>query len=105
MIRNSRPTVLHAWLLAAVLLLAQGLGMAHGFAHAPSAGDTWSQDHEAGGAECRLIDQLAHADALCGGLALVPAVEVARDAVVVRPGPARALAAPAAYLARAPPGG
>jgi hypothetical protein len=97
--------VLHAWLLAAVLLLAQGVGMAHRFAHAPSAGDGWSQDHEAGGAECRLIDQLAHADALCGGNAPVPGLVRVSATASARPAGALAIAAPAAYLARAPPRG
>lgn len=100
-----RPTVIHAWLLAAVLLLAQGVAMAHRFAHEPSAGDGWSQDHEAGGAECRLVDQLAHADALCGGDAPVPALVGVGAAASARPASVLAIAAPAAYLARGPPHG
>ena len=98
-----RPTPFHAWLLAAVLLLAQGLGLAHGIEHAPSAAGARSEDHEAGGAECRLIDQLAHADALCGGDAPALALVRVGDAAFAPQALGLASAAPAAYLARAPP--
>ena len=59
--------------------------------------------HEAGDAECRLVDQLAHGDALCAAAAPAPAP-------VLLPAPMQAPAAPrlaqplrAAYQARAPP--
>jgi hypothetical protein len=59
--------------------------------------------HEAGSAECRLIDQLAHADALFGSpelpLLLAPQATVLVAAAV----PARPQGDAAAYLARAPP--
>ena len=86
---------LHAWLLAALLLAAQALGLAHRVAHAPGLPAAPAQatvfavadvhahadaeasahaQHEAGSADCRLIDQLAHADALCGDASLPPAL-------------------------------
>ncbi|HLL11192.1 MAG TPA: hypothetical protein VK570_09045 [Rubrivivax sp.] len=99
------PTRIHAWLLAAALLLAQGLGLVHSLAHAAGVEAGWSQDHEAGGNECRLVDQLAHADALCGGTATVPPVLPWVDELAAAPSAALALAAPAVYLARAPPRG
>jgi hypothetical protein len=129
-----------AWLLAALLLLAQGLGLVHGVAHgvalapahaaAPAAAcddaglahtHTHSHaqaaqpsfgfaaahahggTHEAGDAQCRLIDQLAHADGLWAADA-APALPLAGGEA-----PTTALRLPlsdggaAAYLARAPP--
>ena len=125
-------TLVRACALTALLLLAQALGLAHGVAHArwgpaqgsllsaPSAlpglqagpvqappGDfapaTWRGSHQAGDVECRLIDQLGHADAQAPGLQawLPPAPDAqpvpALPAVVLRSRPA------AAYRARAPP--
>ncbi len=124
----------HAWLLAALLLAAQALGLAHRIEHAPGSAaglraawalgsvglaaaanaapapvDGASQagqgldGHQAGDAQCRLVDQLGHADVLCGGAweapALPPAhrqLPVGADSVAMRP-------LPAAYQARAPP--
>ncbi|HZF79269.1 MAG TPA: hypothetical protein VEZ89_05710 [Rubrivivax sp.] len=97
------PTRLHAWLLTAALLLAQGLGLAHSVAHAPGVQAGWSQDHEAGGNECRLVDQLAHADVLCGGITILSPVLPAVQKVPAPWRSASAWATPAAYLARAPP--
>jgi hypothetical protein len=59
--------------------------------------------HEAGDAECRLVDQLAHGDALCAAPAPAPAP--ALSPVPVQAGAAQRLAQPlrAAYQARAPP--
>ena len=128
----------HAWLLAALLLTAQALGLAHWIDHAPGsvhrlqslqavqavqvvawaspeAAGPASPDaqqapaaqgmatHQAGDADCRLVDQLAHADALAGAQAALPAVlptpvlaaELAARVAVLPP--------PAAYQARAPP--
>lgn len=100
-----RPTFGHAWLLALLLLLAQGVGHAHRVLHAPGIQAGWAQNHEAGGADCRLIDQLAHADVLCSGAASAPAVLPAVEAAAPLPPPQWAAGAPAAYLARAPPRG
>lgn len=123
---HSRP--LQAWLLAALLLLAQGWGLAHRVAHAPGLGRagvadaapgrvhgqvdghahaqaavSWATGHEAGTAECRLIDQLAHADGLCADVwaaAPAPQLTEANDAA---PPPAPRAGSASAYLARAPP--
>jgi hypothetical protein len=62
------------------LLLAQAIGLAHGIAHPQSGGDlhssaaavteaahesTWAGgSHDDGSPQCRLLDQLSHADAL-----------------------------------------
>lgn len=100
-----RPTLVHAWLLAALLLLAQGLGLAHRVLHAPGVTAAWSQDHEAGGNECRLLDQLASADILCGSQVAASALPPPADAAPqwLRSAPAAPALAP--YLARAPPRG
>ncbi len=101
-----------AW-LAAVLLLAQGLGQWHRVAHAgaerPSAvapsesSDHGLFSHTAGLADCQLLDQLL----LQGGLlasSLVLAAALLADALPARPTlSAPALAPSPAYLARAPP--
>ncbi len=124
----ARP--MQAWLLAGLLLLAQGLGLAHRVAHAPGlaqagmAGSAVAHvhgpargpdqapaqasvlaaaGHEADTAECRLIDQLAHADGLCdaawahAGAPQATDLATAVAAATPRAGPA------SAYLARAPP--
>ena len=59
--------------------------------------------HEAGSAECRLIDQLAHADALFGSPVLPPLLAPEATALVAAALPARPQGGAAAYLARAPP--
>ncbi|MDP2008290.1 MAG: hypothetical protein Q8K45_21670 [Rubrivivax sp.] len=117
---DARP--LQAWLLAALLLVAQGLGLSHRVAHAPGlapaalavpalgepqgrlqASAFGAAGHEADTAVCRLIDQLAHADGLCDGpWAAAPAVQatLAHDAA---PTAAPRAGSASAYLARAPP--
>lgn len=111
MLTSRRPTIVQAWWLAALLLLAQGLGLSHRIAHAPSHGpaqvhaSAWGHDHEAGSADCRLVDQLAHADALCAPpTAALPLVATAQTAVAPLPS-SRPADTAAAYLARAPPRG
>jgi hypothetical protein len=97
-----------AWVLALALLAAQALGLAHSVAHAPglasvaAVADEHFDGHHAGDAECRLIDQLAHADALVAGALLLPP---ALPAVLSAPAlpPAHTVAFAAGYLARAPP--
>lgn len=97
---------LHAWLLALLLLAAQAAGLSHRVVHAPGlapAHTAWADGHEQGQDDCRLVDQLAHADALCGAaqapLALLP---LAAAATPLRP-QARPAGKAAAYLARGPP--
>ena len=61
--------------------------------------------HQPGSADCRLIDQLAHADALCAGDATPGALPPPRTAASALDAP-HGLASPfALYLARAPPRG
>lgn len=107
----------HAALLALALVGAQALGLAHRVLHgqappaqlgasaaAPTAGGTAFDAHEPGSIECRLLDQVAHADGLAATAwpALPPRVPA--------PAPAAAAVAAAAapchgYQARGPPGG
>ncbi len=106
--RRLIPNLLHAWLLAMLLLGAQALGLAHRVAHGlggsvAAVQKAWSGDHEAGGAECRLVDQLAHADALSSNPAPAAAVPAALTAEVDGAASSLPQAAPAAYRARAPP--
>jgi len=104
------PTLLQAWLLAGLLLAAQALGLAHRVAHGGGSASVVSASsfaghHEAGSADCRLVDQLTQADLLCAGL---PASAPTLPAFVERSVftlPAWAPRAAAAYLARAPPRG
>lgn len=97
-----------AWLLAALLLTAQALGLAHHVRHAPglaAGAAVWVDGHAADSADCRLVDQLTHADALCGATFAPPSPpQVAVQAAAVQVA-AAAAAAPAAYQARAPPHG
>ena len=120
-----RPLAL-AWLLAAAMLLAQGLGLVHAVRHAPGlahpahpAGLAPAHDHGAGpvdvaaafgghdgqdAASCQLYDQLTHADVLPAA-AQPPLTETATAA---RPAPQPAGWLPrchTAYSARAPPRG
>jgi len=100
----ARRRLTFAWLLAAVLLLAQGLGVAHRVLHAPGSagGDALFGHHDRG--DCQLYDQLSHGDALAVALPLLP--PTLPQAVPEAAGPAgigRVFAA--AYLARAPPRG
>ena len=104
-----------AWWLACALVLAQAFGLAHGVVHAPglvAAVATQSPDdghfdghfdgHHAGDAECRLLDQLAHADALLLPAPALPPLPPT-PAVAARPLAVHAAAFAASYLARAPP--
>ncbi len=103
-----RPSLLPCLWLVGWLLLAQALGLAHRIEHANPArqGEAHAAllpDHEAGGAECRLIDQHGLGDGLCSplpALALPPVRPLWRA-----PAAAATVAglAPAAYQARAPP--
>lgn len=111
------PTLLRAWMLAALLLAAQAAGLAHRLAHAPGLpGSTLAKaaaataaaagaSHEAGSADCRLIDQLAHADVLCTPAVTLALLPQHADAAALPAQQARAAATPAGYLARAPPQG
>lgn len=98
---------LHALLLAALLLFAQGQGLAHHVVHGQgsSAAHTpeWLDGHEEGSAECRLVDQLGHADLALGTAASLPAVPVAEAAPAAQPAPAPGCTLALAYRARAPP--
>lgn len=102
-------------LLAAAMLMLQALGLWHSVVHANGLGpvvhahgeaDEHADDsfagHDDGDAQCRLYDQLAHADLVFGEAAsflCVHADGVSRAAV-----PAGRLAAQAAgFLARGPP--
>jgi len=106
-----------------LLLLAQALGLAHGVSHGllgagvPAHGEAceshgdgqpghhalWAGSHEAGDVQCRLIDQLGHADAPAPAASGWTA-----PAPTAVPLPATQAAAPrtrprAAHRARAPP--
>jgi len=130
-----------AWLMAALLLAAQALGLAHRVAHAPGlsaatvaqatapanafAAATASAlegaaaaesagapahvhshfPHEAGSADCRLIDQLEHADAFFAGVSLQPVLPRAAATGAAAALPAVPACSAAAYLARGPPAG
>lgn len=113
---------LHALVLAALLLAAQGLGLAHRAvhgqggggpqaAHAADAGHAvhgghaaaWLDGHDDGSANCRLIDQLGHADLAFGtplGLLDAPAGAAAVPGCTT---PAQGRTPSRAYQARAPP--
>lgn len=103
-------------LLAAALLMLQALGLWHAVVHARGAAgsvaaslaahdghhDEHFAGHEDGDAQCRLYDQLAHADLVFGQTAAFAAVRLAGlpPAAV----PAGRLAPQAAgFLARGPP--
>jgi hypothetical protein len=99
-----------AWLLAVLLLAAQAAGLVHRVAHggggvAHAAHKAFSASHDEGSAECRLVDQLTHADALCGGDAPAAPALAVQAAEPARAHGRLAEGAPAAYLARAPPRG
>lgn len=97
---------------AAVSAQAAAFAAAHVHAHADVNADAASAaaatasahgQHEAGGADCRLIDQLAHADALCGGDGLPPPLLRTSTIGTWADVPALPLGSAAAYLARGPP--
>lgn len=104
--RWMRP--LHALLLAALLLAAQGLGLAHHVAHGQSGPATahagpWLDGHDEGSADCRLIDQLGHADLAFGALAALPQAAAATPTPAGCSRSAQPLAPARPYQARAPP--
>jgi hypothetical protein len=100
------------------LLLAQAIGLAHGIAHPhargglPSAtvtaavvtsGVTWADGlHDDGSVQCRLLDQLSHADTLTSALSL-PSAPPATQTLVAPPRAAPCVRFAPAYLARGPP--
>ncbi|WP_128001847.1 hypothetical protein [Piscinibacter defluvii] len=94
-------------LLLALVLFAQTLGLVHRVLHAPSVHPTAAQaehdfGHDAGDIDCRLFDQLAHADIAFGTPA--PAVAEARPLPPAAQLPAGRLAPQASgFLARGPP--
>jgi hypothetical protein len=75
----------------------------HDHDHDHSPGLSLADGHEAGGAECRLVDQLGHADLLWS--AQVPAGQLQHRGPAPQTGAAapRAAAPAAGYQARAPP--
>jgi len=83
--RRPRLAPWRAACLAALLLLAQALGFGHAVAHAgwPLGGDAAAVaseghgNHEAGSAECRLVDAHAHGDLAMGGAWSLPALPCA----------------------------
>jgi hypothetical protein len=109
-LRSAIPklTPWRAWLLALLLLAAQAAGLAHRIAHASPAGgataqSVWKADHEAGSADCLLVDQLCHADALSSGvLPALPTLRPGSSAMVLAAEAVRAGPAPE-HLARGPP--
>jgi hypothetical protein len=99
---------LHALLLAALLLAAQGLGLAHHVAHgqggpATAHASPWLDGHDDGSADCRLIDQLGHADLAFGARAALPQAAVSAAPPARCRHPAQPLAPARPYQARAPP--
>jgi hypothetical protein len=113
---------MRAWLLALVLLAAQVAGLAHRVVHTPLSGtgtpaataqalgqDRQDQqrrigaDHQSGSADCRLFDQLLHADALCVAAAVTAALALPADNEIALQAEAARATSAALYLARAPP--
>ena len=124
--KSIQPMLLRAWLLVLLLLAAQAAGLAHRIVHAPglargastspgvseaqaaatsvaASASTGLREHLPSGAECRLLDALAHADGLSGEASVCTAVK-ASGASSSAPA---TVAAPrfggAPYEARAPP--
>lgn len=106
-----------AWIAA--LLLAQALALVHGVVHPGGHGavaaagasvradagapfDPWA-DHDDGGAQCRLVDQLALGHALACTSAAPPAPAAAQVHAPLPRLPLHAQAAARAHRARAPP--
>ncbi len=118
---------LAAWGVVA-LVFAQALGLVHGTLHAAGFGPAVAQaaaaapaaaqaaarpdahghglfdGHAAGGAECRLYDQLGHADGLAFACPVLPPHGAAQPPAPVPARPAEPVFF-AAYAARAPPRG
>lgn len=101
-------------LLAALWLCAQALGLAHRTLHLPlpeavvasASTSAHAPDdafgHDEGGLDCRLYDQLAHADLAFGTAADAATAPICASLAVAVPG-GRSVAPPAAFLARGPP--
>jgi hypothetical protein len=100
---------LQAFVLVALLLAAQGLGLAHHVLHGQSGqgghaqAAVWLDGHDDGSADCRLIDQLGHADLALGTQALPPGLPTCSSAPAVRADRVLRAAPAPAYQARAPP--
>jgi hypothetical protein len=98
---------LHALVLAALLLAAQGLGLAHHVVHghggASAHATVWLDGHGDGSADCRLIDQLGHADLAFGTPATPPGAPVGAAAHAGCIAPPWGRTPSLAYRARAPP--
>ena len=111
-----------AWLLVALLLAAQAFGLAHRIEHAPGDAQrvrAHGEDpataqpgghsavaaggHQRGDVDCRLIDQLGHADGLCGTAPSAHVPALATSHAAARAAGMELLAPRAAYQARAPP--
>lgn len=97
---------LHALLLAALLLAAQGLGLDHHAVHGGTAQAhpvAWVDGHDDGSNDCRLIDQLGHADLAWGGPAPLPGLPLQGHAPARLAAGAWRQAPTLGYSARAPP--
>ena len=94
---------------ALALLCAQSLGLLHGLSHGPGHGSAasahhdWFAGHDADGAQCRLVDQLAHHDALTPADAPTVVAQAFDAAPQAWPDPAPRRAESRAFQARAPP--
>lgn len=102
-----RRRLAFAWLLAAALLLAQTLGLAHQVLHAPGALSGANESALFGhhdGAECQLFDHLSHGDMLvAAALPLLPDRPGVAPDGMAQAGVAHACST--VYSARAPPRG
>lgn len=95
-----------AFWLAALLLCAQMLGLAHRVLHAPGLGGEPAlfAGHHAGDADCRLVDHASGEPALPPALPVLPPPPTSA-APAAEPAAARPAGCTSAYLARAPPRG
>lgn len=93
-----------AWWLAAALLLAQTLGLAHHVLHTQAAAPDTALFGHHDRADCQFFDQLALGDALAPAPPALPALPPAVAPVVAVAAAATAVGT-AAYQARAPPHG
>lgn len=98
---------LQALVLAALLLAAQGLGLAHHAVHGHGGeaahAAAWLDGHDDGSADCRLIDQLGHADLAFGATPAVVGVPAGAAAPANGAAASQGQAPSLAYQARAPP--
>lgn len=119
--RHASPRFRRTWFLLVLLALAlaQTLGLMHRIVHGPlpaplahavvaaetQAGADWLHELFAGHDkkhDCRLYDQLSHADLACGELPALEPAEFVASPVVVHPAWHLAWQA-AGFLARGPP--